>query len=88
VKPRTLLIKAAAAYVGVCENTFRTHVLKEVTVVKVGRRRPVLLSSLDTWLERHGRKPEGGDAPSGERAVDWLEKMRTAHHGSRKPRKD
>lgn len=78
--PRTLSIKHAAAYVGVCESTFRTHIQPHITIVPAGRRKLVLLSSLDDWLSRHDANASA-PKPTPCTASDWLEKLRVAHDG-------
>jgi hypothetical protein len=49
----------AAALIGVSRSFFFEHVLPELRVVRVGRRRIVALRELERWLDENGSRSVG-----------------------------
>jgi excisionase family DNA binding protein len=55
---RLALSKTEAAHaLGVSVDFLEDHVLPELRVVRVGRRRLVPVAELERWLERHAARP-------------------------------
>jgi excisionase family DNA binding protein len=55
---RLALSKAEAAQaLGISVDFLEDHVLPELRVVRVGRRRLIPLAELERWLERHVARP-------------------------------
>jgi excisionase family DNA binding protein len=56
--PRLSVSKAEAAQaLGVSVDFLEDHVLPELRVVRVGRRRLIPVAELEGWLERHAARP-------------------------------
>lgn len=60
---RLALSKAEAAQtLGVSVDFLERHILGELRVVRVGRRRLIAVGELERWLERHGERAPAANA--------------------------
>ena len=48
-----LTVSESAQAVGLSEDFFRAHILDELRVIRVGRKKLVTVSELERWLKNH-----------------------------------
>lgn len=56
-QPLALSIEDAARVLSVSRDSFERHVMKDLRLVRVGRRLLVPVRELDNWLEQHAAIP-------------------------------
>lgn len=50
--PRNLTVTEAALYIGICERMLREKIaLREIPVVRIGRRLVIRLKDIEEWIE-------------------------------------
>jgi hypothetical protein len=72
--PRLLSRDEAAAYCGICPNTFSQYVAKEIVPLKFGRRKLWDINALDEFIGKHRKAVADGGSIDG-----WLQRLRDAH---------
>lgn len=59
--PRLALsVEEACASLGVSWDTFHDQIEPEIKVVRIGRRKPLAMSTLQEWLDREGERQRAG----------------------------
>jgi hypothetical protein len=81
ITPRLLSRDEAAAYCGICPNTFSQYVAKEVAPIKFGRRKLWDINALDKFIGKHTTLVSDDGSID-----DWLQRLRDAHSDQGKGR--